>query len=236
MNRPLVSVIVAVKDGERFLAAAIESVLAQDYPDYEIIVVDGHSVDRTADIAKSCPLVRFVEQKNHGVPGAYNEGIEAARGEFVAFLSHDDLWAQDKLSVQIGYMVDHPEIDLTIARVKFFLQEGGPIPSGFRRELLEGEWVGYMMETLVVRKTVFETIGELDASLEAAEDADWFSRANDRGIRMQVIPRVLLYKRVHDANLTFNVPNVNKILLHVLKRSIDRKHHHERRSTQFENG
>jgi glycosyltransferase involved in cell wall biosynthesis len=60
MNRPLVSVIIAVKNGERFLADAIESVLVQDYPDYEIIVVDGHSVDRTADIATSYPLVRFI--------------------------------------------------------------------------------------------------------------------------------------------------------------------------------
>jgi hypothetical protein len=128
----------------------------------------------------------------------------------------------------VAPLVDHPEIDMTIARVKFFLQEGVPMPAGFRRELLDGEPVGYMMETLVVRRTVFETIGKFDPSLGAAEDADWFSRANDMGIRMQVIPRVLLHKRVHDANATFNRPNGNEVLLQVLKRSVDRKHAHER--------
>lgn len=92
MNKPLVSVIIAVKNGERYLTSAIKSALAQEgsWP-IEIIVVDGQSNDRTFQIAQSFGLVRFIRQVNKGVSDAYNVGIDAAKGEFLAFLSHDDL-------------------------------------------------------------------------------------------------------------------------------------------------
>lgn len=125
MEKPLVSVIMAVKNGERFLAEAIESVLSQTYEPYEIIVVDGQSTDRTEKIAKSYKPVRYIRQTGKGVADAYNVGIDAARGEFVAFLSHDDLWAPNKLSVQVDYLIGQPEIQYTVAKAKFFF--GGRI-------------------------------------------------------------------------------------------------------------
>jgi glycosyltransferase involved in cell wall biosynthesis len=101
---PLVSVIVPVRDGERFLADALRSVLAQDYRPFEIIVMDGHSKDRTEQIARSFAKVRFLTQPGKGLPNAYNSAIAAARGEWVAFLECDDLWTPEKLTVQIHYM------------------------------------------------------------------------------------------------------------------------------------
>jgi glycosyltransferase involved in cell wall biosynthesis len=223
MTNPLVSTIIVVKNGERFLAAAIESVLAQDYQPYEIIVVDGHSVDATAEIAKSFAAVRFIEQVNQGVADAFNVGIDAARGELLAFLSHDDLWTPNKLSVQVNYLICHPEIQYVIARVRFFLEPGYRRPSGFREELLLEDRVGLIMETLVARKSLFEVIGKFDPLFLAAEDADWFVRASDNQVPRAVIPEVLLLKRVHDANLTFTTPEINHNLLRALKQSIVRK-------------
>jgi glycosyltransferase involved in cell wall biosynthesis len=131
MANPLVSVIVAVKNGERFLASAINSVLLeQDYRPIEMIVVDGQSTDRTAQIAQSFAQVRYIHQVNKGVFDAYNVGIDAAKGELVAFLSRDDLWTPDKLSVQVSYLMDHPKIQYTIAKAKFFLEPGHSPPSG----------------------------------------------------------------------------------------------------------
>lgn len=223
MNKPLVSVIIAVKNGERFLAQAINSVLEQTYRSFEIIVVDGQSVDNTAEIAKSFETVRYIYQVNQGIANAYNIGIEAAREEFIAFLSHDDLWTPDKLSTQVNYMLNHPEIQYTIARVKFFLEPGYSIPPGFREELLENDHIGCIMETLVARQALFDVIGRFDPSLTISEDIDWFARANDNDIPMAIIPKVLLFKRVHDTNLSLNTPAGHRYLLKALKKSIDRK-------------
>jgi glycosyltransferase involved in cell wall biosynthesis len=229
IQNPLVSVIIAVRNGERFLAAAIKSVLAQNYQPYEIIVVDGHSIDATAEIAKSIESVRFIEQVNQGIADAYNVGIDAAKGELLAFLSHDDLWTPNKLRVQVNHLIRHPEIQYVIARVRFFIEPGCSLPAGFREELLFGDRVGLMMETLVARKTLFQVIGKFDPHFSPSDDADWFARASDHQIPRAVMPEVLLYKRVHDANLTFTTPENYQKLLRVLKRSIERKRHSSKR-------
>lgn len=233
IDQPLVSVIIPVKDGERFLAQAIYSVLEQDYEPLEIIVVDGQSVDNTAEIAKSFEAVRYISQVNWGIADAWNVGINAAPGEFVAFLSHDDLWTPNKLSVQVSYMLNHPEIQYTIAMVRFFLEPGYHIPPGFRKELLEGYHVGRIMETFVAHKAVFDTIGGFNPDLSTAEDVDWFARANDKTIPMAIVPTVLLHKRVHDTNLSMNIPTNNRDLLKALQRSIVRKREREATRDQW---
>ena len=103
MANPLVTVIIIVRNGERFLEQAIQSVLAQTYNPLELIVVDGRSQDRTAQIAQSFAEVRYVQQINKGVSDAYNLGIAEATGELIAFLSHDDLWTSDKLDIPNHY-------------------------------------------------------------------------------------------------------------------------------------
>jgi len=223
MKKPLVSVIIAVKNGERFLAEAIDSVLKQDYKNYEIIVVDGQSTDGTKKIAGDYSQVRIVDQTGKGIADAYNLGIDSSRGEIIAFLSHDDLWTPNKLMVQVDYLQNNPDIQYTVAKGKFFLQEGCPIPDGFRKELLEGEHICRTMETLVVRKSLFNEIGKINTNFSVAEDVEWFTRAIDNNVKMAIIPQVLLYKRVHDANLSLTSEVNNKNLLSLLRTSIKRK-------------
>lgn len=227
MSNLLVSVIIPVKDGERFLAEAINSVLEQDYRPLEIIVVDGRSVDRTREIAGSFEQVRVIRQVDRGLADAWNVGIDAANGEFIAFLSHDDLWVPNKLSIQVNHMVDHPEIQYTITRVKFFAQPGLPIPPGFRTRLLEGDHIGHMPETLVARRSAFDVVGRFDVSLSVSPDVDWFARAKDKKVRMATMAEVLLLKRVHDANLSLvEVDESHRDLLRVLRHSIVRQRKH----------
>jgi glycosyltransferase involved in cell wall biosynthesis len=223
MSNPLVSVVVAVMNGERFLEPAVQSILAQDYRPIEIIVVDGHSTDRTADVAKSHDLVRYVLQEGRGIADAYNLGIALAQGELIAFLSHDDLWTPDKLSVQVAYMQQHPEIGYTVARVKFFLEPGCDVPPGFRPELLVGDHVGRVMENVVARRWVFDAVGGFNTSLRISEDVDWFLRASDMGVLVAVFPKVLLHKRVHDANTSLFEPSRSLDLLAAVKASVRRK-------------
>ena len=223
-DSPLVSVIMAVRNGERFLAQAIESVLNSDYRPIEILIVDGQSEDKTEEIARSFPLVRYICQPNTGISEAYNLGLKGAEGEFVAFNSHDDLWTTDKLRLQVDYLRRHESTEYVTGKSKFFVEPGCPIPSGFRQELLEGEHVSHIMETLVARKSLFQIIGTFDQKLSTAEDVDWFARAKDQQISMHVIQKVLLHKRVHDENLSLHHKRNNQNLLRVVKGSLNRKH------------
>ena len=113
---PLVSVVVPVYNAEEFVGAAIESLLAQDYSSFEVIVVDDGSSDASADVAGSFPGVQVVRQSNAGPAAARNAGIERARGEFVAFHDADDLVPPTKLSVQVRFLLEHQEVDCVLAR------------------------------------------------------------------------------------------------------------------------
>ncbi|MBD2182998.1 glycosyltransferase [Aerosakkonema funiforme] len=230
-NSLLVSVIIAVKNGERRLGEAIESILSQTYKEYEILVVDGQSTDNTEKIAKSYDRVRYIRQTGKGLADAWNLGIEAAKGELIAFLDSDDLWTPNKLSLQVDYLVNHPLIQYAIGKFRFILEPGCPIPIGFKKELLDKDIVGPIPGTLIVRKSLLNSIGKFNTDLVIASDVDWFARVKDENIPMIVIPEVLLYKRVHTENLSSNAEKNNQELLQLLKQSINR----QRRSQISEN-
>jgi glycosyltransferase involved in cell wall biosynthesis len=227
MNRlrelPAVSVVVIVKDGEAYLADALDSVFQSEVTPCEILVVDGGSRDRTVEIASGYRSVTVLPQASRGIANAYNEGIARARGELVAFLSHDDLWLPGKLDVQVDYMARHPHLLYTVAMVEHFLDGGSEPPPSFRRHLLDGPQPGVIMETLVARRRVFDLVGEFDPHYSVSEDTDWFARARDDGIPMALLPQVLLRKRVHSRNATLANSATNKFLLRAMRGSIARK-------------
>lgn len=218
-----VSIILIVKNGERYIGEALESVFLSNAKPLEILVVDGGSADRTIKIAQSFPLVRIVPQTSSGIANAYNQGISEAKAELVAFISHDDLWLPDKLDRQIAHMAQNPDLLFTATMVEHFLEEGAEIPPHFRAELLERAHPGLIMETLVARKQVFEVVGLFDPSFPVGEDTDWYARAKDAGVPMAVLPEVLVRKRVHGANSSLNEKGINELLLRAVRGSISRK-------------
>jgi len=216
-------VIIAVKNGARFLSEAIDSVFAQGYAPLELIIVDGHSVDATAQIAQSYPAACYLLQRTTGIANAYNEGIAIARGAYIAFLSHDDQWAAHKLHRQIDFMEAHQQVQYTVTRGRFFLEPGCTYPDELPYKRVQGEPIFYTMEALVARRLLFQTIGRFDPQLSTAEDVDWFARANDLGIPKAIIDEVLLDKRLHDQNLSVYAQENGRNLLLALHRSIQRK-------------
>ena len=221
---PLVSVIMAVRNGERFVRQAIESVLAQDYRPLEIILIDGQSEDRTAEIVRAYPDIHYIYQENRGVANAYNLGVKAAQGEFVSFLSHDDLWMPNKLNVQVNYLIAHPEIEYTVVATRFFLEPGCAFPiDELRSDILEGHRVIRMMEVLLTRRNVFERVGVFDPTLSTAEDIDWYARADDMGVPMGMIDQVLVQKRIHDANISLFTAEHKQNIMRALRSSAERK-------------
>ena len=223
VENPLVSVIIPVYNGARYLGAALESVFAQTYREFEVIVVDDGSADESGVIAQGFPDVRYLQQTNQGVAAARNHGLEAARGEFFAFLDQDDLWTPDKLKLQVEYLLRHPDVGYTLTQQKYFLDPGGTLPAWFRKELFDSVHTGWVLGTLVVRRTIFEQVGNFATGYSAANDSDWFFRAKAAGIPMAVMPELLLLKRIHDANDSARAKEILSELLKVVKTSLNRQ-------------
>ncbi|NQT91768.1 MAG: glycosyltransferase family 2 protein [Lentisphaerae bacterium] len=222
MNGELVSVIVPVYNGEAYLELALRSIQTQDYRPIEIIVVDDGSTDRSADVARSFEGVQYLHQPNAGPSAARNAGLAVARGEFMAFLDADDEWLQGKLEIQISYHRDHPDVGCTVTHRETFMHPGTPVPDWLDDRLLETDAVGYLPSALVARAEVFEKVGHYNAQYMTAESLDWFVRVREAGIRVDVLPDILLRKRVHDRNLTRHMADTRTNVLGALRASIHR--------------
>lgn len=141
-DRPRVSVITIFLDAERYIEEAIASVLAQDYGDLELILVDDGSREPCASLARACaerhaPFVRYVCHSGHvnrGMSASRNLGLSLAQGEFVAFIDADDVWAPGKLREQLAIFARHPELGMVAGAVRYWYSwDGGEdtvIPTG----------------------------------------------------------------------------------------------------------
>jgi glycosyltransferase involved in cell wall biosynthesis len=121
MNRALVSCIVPVFNGERYIQQALESIHQQTYRPLEIIVVDDGSTDNTKEVVRNLGIcVQYIEQGNLGPAAARNLGINLAKGDFVALLDSDDLWHQEKLTKQMARFQAKQELDVCITHINHF--------------------------------------------------------------------------------------------------------------------
>jgi len=218
-----VSVILIVKNGAEHIADALESVHQSTIQPLEVLVVDGGSTDDTVSIAQGYPTVRVVEQQSTGIPNAYNEGIAAARGDLIAFISHDDQWLPGKLDAQVPFMEARPELLLSVTHIQHYMEEGVERPAHIRPELLEKPVPGFLMETLLARPEVFDRVGGFNADFAVSEDTDWYARVKDAGIEIGVLPETFTRKRVHGGNASMTNPDLSKLLLKAMRASIQRK-------------
>lgn len=223
MSDSLVTVIVAAYNGEKFLSQALESVFRQDYEPFEVVFVDDGSTDGTAEIARSFP-VHYVHQENQGLPAARNAALRLARGEFVAFADDDDLLPPSKLTVQARFLSEHPETGCVLGRQEWIVEEGVEPPE-LKRDPIFGQLGGIQLVSAMFRRTVLDELGGFDPTYRYAEDRDLFVRMRERGVEIEVLPDVVLHKRLHGSNMTMNQPES-----HPLLRSLKEKLERERRA------
>jgi glycosyltransferase involved in cell wall biosynthesis len=224
MARPCVTVVVPAYNGERYLGAALESILGQDYRPLEVILVDDGSTDGTARVARSYPGVRYLYQPNQGAAAARNAGVAASRGELLSFLDSDDVWTPRKLSLQVGFLLKHPEVGYCLARMQNFLEPDCPLPPPWvQPEEAAAPEIGALPSTLIVRREIFDRIGGFDPRYPVGEDIDWFFRAKDSGIPFAILPEVLLRRRLHDSNLTRQKGLGPSPVTKIVKTSLDRR-------------
>ena len=208
-QQPRVSVLMPAYDRERYIGDAIASVLAQTFEDFELLVVDDGSTDRTAEIAAGTgdPRVRLLQNEtNLGIPATRNRGIEAARGEFVAMLDSDDRAEPTRLAKQVRFLDRHPSHALVGTWFRYMDSEGKPGRMGkrpvhakaLRARLL---FIGcYRNTTVMARRAVLEGYSFRD-EFQVAEDLDLWTRISldHDGANL---PEVLVHYRRHEGGIS----------------------------------
>jgi len=225
---PSVSVILSVKNGAQYLEESLRSVLAQDHRPCEILVLDDRSTDETESITRRFATdgVRFIANRSPlGIAGSRNAGIQLAGGQLLAFASHDDIWVPHKLRKQAERFAARPELDYCIALVRPFLDRSITVPPpSFRPELVGADVPGYLSETLVARPRAFERAGYFDPSFSQGEDTEWFARARQLGLEMEMVDEVLVHKRLHTNNITYSAARAQhwrREILRVAKKTLE---------------
>jgi len=225
-DRPLISCILPVFNGERFLAEAIDSVLAQSHRPLDVIVVDDGSSDGTAAIAAACgPPVRLLRQANAGTTAARNHGLATAQGEFVTFIDADDRWSPDRLARPLARFAARPELDLCFGHVQnFWDDELHEEAARFRDHRIARPIPGYSATAMLARRRLFDTLGRFDAALHHASDTEWIMRAAERDAVIELLPDVVLQRRLHDRNVSRQrAERSREEYLRLVKTSLDRR-------------
>jgi glycosyltransferase involved in cell wall biosynthesis len=223
MNKQLISVIIPVYNGERFLKESIDSILSQQHKNIEVIVVDDGSVDKSSDIAKSYANVCYIYQTNQGPSVARNTGIAASKGEFIAFLDADDIWFTNKLSTQIEYLNKNPDIGFVFANRRMITENNIDKPPWYKEHLFDNDSPVLCASALLARKNVFNQVGGYNPDFRFGENAEWLTRTKDAGIKMTILSETLLEQRLHDKNQTYHLNEMRSNILKALKGSIDRQ-------------
>ncbi|CAN5398065.1 glycosyltransferase family A protein [soil metagenome] len=220
--QPLVSVILPVYNGAKFLPEAIASVFAQNHGAIQLIVVDDGSTDGSAAIAKDlAPDAEIIRQANAGPAAARNAGLAVARGEVIAFLDADDVWPGDKLARQLPEVTGENAADMVVGQMrKFRMGENSS-----KYEYSESYFM-FVLGCALIRRKLFDAVGDFDTTMSHgfSDDTDWFFRAwekTDSVVRFQYFPTIF-YRR-HRDNITGGMDCVSNGFLLAIKKSLDRR-------------
>ena len=237
MKEGLVSVVIPNYNYERYLCETIDSVLAQTYPDVEIIVVDDGSKDASKEIlAGYGDKVRTIFQENQGVSATRNNGVKESSGEFIAFLDADDAWLPTKLEKQVGRFREDRSLGLVHVGVDEVDADGNSLVQ--RLEGVEGNVSATLLTSkregvlgggsgLMVPRSVFDEVGGFDLRLSTSADWDLFYRISE-GYAVGFVPEILIRYRVHSSNMHGNV----KVMEHDMMLAFEKAFCSEKREIQ----
>lgn len=229
-QKPLVSVIIPAYNAAPYIKESLDSVFAQTYRNFELIVVNDGSPDTPALEDVLAPYrehIVYLKQENRGLAGARNTGLRAAAGDLVALLDADDIWLPNYLEVQAAYLEEHPEYDLVYCNAKFF---GDHLHDG--REYMDvcdsrGEATAsaiitrrcHVFVAITARREVLASL-LFDESLRSCEDFDCWLRFTAAGHRIGYHRKVLVRYRKHGASLSANAISMAEHSLRVLTKSL----------------
>ena len=226
-ENPLVSVIIPTYNRGWIIEEAIDSVLAQDFKDFELIVVDDGSTDDTGQILDSYDQDLIVlRQSNKGVSAARNRGIAAAKGRLIAFLDSDDLWLPRKLSSQVDFLNSNP-VAVINQTEEIWIRNGVRVNPKTRHHKFAGMIFERSLALCLVspsaammKRSLFDEVGLFDEDLPACEDYDLWLRISCR-YPVYLIETPLIIKRGGHADQLSRAPGLDKFRIQSLKKIIE---------------
>lgn len=198
-----ISIITVTYNSEKTLKDTIESVLKQNYKDYEYIIVDGLSKDGTMNIVKEYEpkfegKLRYISEKDTGLYNAMNKGVKMATGDIVGLINSDDMYANENVLQTIVNKFKETSCDGTYANLIFMDEETMSIPQRIWKSpkgKLENGWHP-AHPTLYLRKEIYDRIGEFDTNFRIVADYDFMIRMmKDKSIKLEYIDDVLVHMR-----------------------------------------
>jgi len=204
----LVSIIVPVYNTEKFLKECLDSLLAQTYPNFEIVIVNDASSDNSEAIIQEY-LKRYPEKiqyikkaKNEGVSAARNTGIKAAKGQYIAFCDSDDVWLPEKLEIQMQEFFKDPDLDVVYSDCFLIFEDkktnqkltefwGVKQYSGYIFEKLIKAKGNIVTSVVVAKKEIFQKVGLFSEDLRYVEDYEFFLRVALEGYKFKSIKKPL---------------------------------------------
>lgn len=229
---PAVSIVMAAKNYARFLPEAVESVLAQTFADWELLIIDDGSTDATPAVVRpflADPRIRYTRSDRLGQSRAKNLGISLARGEFVAFLDADDAWEPAKLEKQLALFQDRPEVGVVYSRRSLVDESGQALPQSRSTTLPRGRVLAQMFvqnhvcfSSAVVRRIVFSHVGAFDPEWDLAIDYDLWLRVA-RHCEFDYVDEELVRYRTGHGNLSKKLADRVDTALAIMHRAETRR-------------
>lgn len=224
---PLISVIIPAYNAERTILETITSVQQQTFSNFEIIVIDDGSKDKTLDILNSIvdERLKIFSYQNSGVSAARNHGISHATGDFLSFLDADDLWTADKLELQFAALQQHPEAGVAYSWTHFMDEQGKSFHSD-KPLFLEGNVYTHLLvrnflangSNPLIRRQAVESVGEFDTEIPPAEDWDFYLRLAARW-SFVLVPKLQILYRQSSSSGSSKVEVLEKSSLKVIEKA-----------------
>jgi glycosyltransferase involved in cell wall biosynthesis len=226
---PTISVIVPAYNVERTILETIKSVQQQTFSDFELIVINDGSTDRTLELLNTVtdPRLKVFSYTNGGLPTARNRGISHATGEFIAFLDADDLWTPDKLELQLAALQQHPEAGVAYSWT-YFKDEQGVHSYADESNRFEGNVYADLLvknflhngSNPLIRKQAIESVGEFDPTLKSCEDWEFYLRLAAKWPFL-LVPKPQILYRQSSGSMSSKVEVMEKYLLLVIERAFE---------------
>jgi glycosyltransferase involved in cell wall biosynthesis len=226
-RNPLVSVIIPTYNRGWIIKEAIDSVLAQDYRDFELIVVDDGSTDNTPEVLDAYRgTIKVFRQENKGVSAARNRGIAEASGRFIAFLDSDDLWLPQKLSRQVEFFNTTPDA-LICQTEEVWIRSGVRVNPKKRHQKPSGMIFEPSLalclvspSAVMIRRSLLEIVGNFDETLPACEDYDLWLRISCRFPVYRIDTPLIIKRGGHEDQLSASF-GLDRFRIKAIKKSVE---------------
>jgi glycosyltransferase involved in cell wall biosynthesis len=219
----LVSVIIPIFNGERFLKEAVASISRQALSPFELFIVDDGSTDGTAQVAAALDSsARYMLQPHRGQAAARNTGLNQAKGDIIAFLDADDTWSDDKLALQLDQLRKSPEAEVVLGKTRYAQENLNPQWKQ-RARAMSAPFLALSLGAALFRRSAFDRVGLFDEQLPYCEDIDWFLRAWETGIPITLHPEAVQFYRRHLHNITNERALDQSYFIRAVKMSLDRR-------------